>query len=380
MANSDKNILITPNKNSSSQPEIAFTGAGNSTFSSRASDTSGLNFVVGSATTAFSIDHDLGSPTSLSNKKILYSVSDQTSSPLFAAQENGDVYLKPNNGAVKVSNSIRLPEFFSNNFPNGTEGQLIYDKTNKVVRVFDGVNWKQSTGSVTDVDLYWKNVALLVKDGETIDHTGRHQIYTSGSATRIDSVPPFKNNGLSWSLGQSTSSYIEYRNRFEDFALGSNTVWTLEMWIYHTNTSSYAHYFVPGGQTNQGTFKSWWNNSSDWRPYMYTANGNMVGANNSQAISNFTHKWTWLVFQRDGSNMRIWIDGTSYETSNSGGSIPKSVPGGSQYSSSTVVSGAWSNESVPFYLDELRLTLGVARYGTASTIPLQTKTWPTMGP
>ena len=372
MANSDKNILITPNIGLSGLPEIAFTGAGNSTFSSRVSNTSGLDFVTGSATTSFSIDHNLGSLTSVSDKKTLFSVSNNSNIPLFNVKENGDVYLNPIDGSVKVLNSIILPQFFSNGFPNGIQGQLIYDKTNKVVRVFDGVDWKQSTGSETDIDPYWKSVSLLVKNGETIDHTGRHTIFTAGSATNVSSVPPFKSTGLSWSLGQSSSSYIEYKNRFEDFALGNMNVWTLEMWILHTNTTNYAHYFVPGGQNSQGTFKGYWQSSSDYRPYMYTGSGLIVGANGSQAISNFTNKWTWIVYQRNEANMSLWIDGSIYETSSSGGSIPTGQPGSAQ-------SGAWSGESTPFYLDELRLTLGVARYGTASTIPIQQKTWPTMG-
>ena len=381
MANSDKNILITPNRNLGGIPEIAFTGAGNSTFSSRVSDSSGLDFVVGSSTTSFSIDHNLGSLTSVSDKKTLFSVSNNSNISLFNIRENGDIYLNPIDGSVKVLNSITLPQFFSNGFPNGVEGQLIYDKTNNIVRVFDNIDWKPVTGTSSDVDQYWKFVGLLIKDGETIDHAGRHQVYPQSSATQVSSVPPFKKTGLSWSLGQNSSSYIEYTNRLDDFTLGNTNIWTLEMWVFLTTTSTgvYTHYFVPGGQASEGTFKSFWNTSTDYRPYMYTGNGLIVGAAGGQNISNFSNKWTWLVYQRDGNNMRSWIDGVIYETSSSGGSIPLSVPSGSGYNSTSVRSGAWSGESGPFYLDELRLTLGVARYGTSSTIPVQQKTWPTMG-
>ena len=62
MANSDKNILITPNRNLGGLPEIAFTGAGNSSISIVADDssTSKLNF-VSSGSTVFSISADISS-------------------------------------------------------------------------------------------------------------------------------------------------------------------------------------------------------------------------------------------------------------------------------------------------------------------------------
>ena len=49
MANSDKNILITPNKNLSGKPEIALTGFGNSTAYIRVPDstTATLEFESG---------------------------------------------------------------------------------------------------------------------------------------------------------------------------------------------------------------------------------------------------------------------------------------------------------------------------------------------
>lgn len=110
-------------------------------------------------------------------------------------------------------------------------------------------------------DQYWNNVRLLVKNGSTTDPTGRHTISPTGSATTVSSVPPFKTSGSSWSLGQNTSSGLTYGSNLSDFAMGANTIWTLEFWVYLLNTSVYPHYFVPGGQDSQRYFQElveWW--------------------------------------------------------------------------------------------------------------------------
>jgi hypothetical protein len=240
-----------------------------------------------------------------------------------------------------------------------------------------GSNWliwevkttETAASTVVDTDPYWSNVVLLVKDGSTTDYTGRHSITTNGSATTVSSTPPFKSNyGPTWSLGQNSSSYLSYGNNLGDFSLGSNTIWTLEFWSYLANTGNYAHYFTPGGQDAQGTFKNYWQGAR-YRPYMYSGAGLMVGSNVDTTVSG-SGTWVHQVYQRNGSELRLWLNGDLVETSSSGGSIPTSTPSYSR-------SGAWSGESQPFYLDELRLTLGVARYGSSQYIPIQSKTWPT---
>jgi hypothetical protein len=250
---------------------------------------------------------------------------------------------------------------------NPSIGTIGFNETINSIEVWIGTTWEKISSGESS-DQYWNNVRLLVKNGSTTDSTGRHTISPTGSATTVASVPPFKTSGFSWSLGQNTSSGLTYGNNLSDFAMGANTTWTLEFWVYLLNTSVYPHYFVPGGQNAQGTFKAWWNGGS-YRPYMYTSPGLIVGSNNGSNITS-SGQWVWMVYQRDGANMRIWINGTIYETSTSGGSIPTSTPG-------SCISGYWSGESVPFYIDELRLTVGVARYGTSNSISVQNSTWPT---
>jgi hypothetical protein len=254
---------------------------------------------------------------------------------------------------------------------NPVAGSIGYNSTTGTIEYYKGTSWDKIQGiapSGIPTDQYWNNVRLLIKNGSTSDFTGRHTITNTGSATTVSSVPSFKGTGTSWSLGQNTSSGLTIGNNFDDFALGTNTVWTLEFWVYLLNTNAYPHYFVPGGQNAQGTFKAFWSGGT-FRPYMYTGNGLIVGSNNNSSITS-SGQWVWMVYQRDGANMRLWINGSIYETSTSGGSINTGTP-------SSCISGYWSGEAVPFYIDELRLTLGVARYGTSNTISVQSSTWPT---
>ena len=62
MANSDKNILITPNKNLSGKPEIALTGFGNSTTTITVSDSTNANVnFENSNSSFFSTDYNFSS-------------------------------------------------------------------------------------------------------------------------------------------------------------------------------------------------------------------------------------------------------------------------------------------------------------------------------
>jgi hypothetical protein len=254
---------------------------------------------------------------------------------------------------------------------NQDDGRNRQTGSNWLIWEVNGVETAVSSTPYFDSDSYWSNVVLLVKNGSSTDFTGRHTISTSGSATTNSTVPPFKSPGSSssWSLGQNSSSYLSFNNNLSDFSLGATTAWTLEFWSYLTSANNYAHYFTPGGQDAQGTFKEYFDSNSAYRPYMYTGNGLIVGSTTDSDVYQ-ANQWVYHVYQRNGTEMRLWINGYLYAVNNSAGSIPSSTP-------SYCRSGAWSGEAVSFYLDELRLTTGVARYGSSISIPVQTKTWPT---
>jgi len=137
MANSDKNILITPNKSASGLPEIALTGFGASTISIRIPDstTGTLSFESGGAQ-LFTID------TVLRSGDIFKVINNTAQVPIFSVDTDGNVKFSPKNGITNISASgLTLPSYDSESLPDAEEGLLVYDRTLKIVRVYSKGKW-----------------------------------------------------------------------------------------------------------------------------------------------------------------------------------------------------------------------------------------------
>jgi hypothetical protein len=93
MANSDKNILITPNIGQTAEPRIVFTGSGNSPITMKVLDSNALSF-EGSAGQLFSITNSLTGT--------LFSVNDISGIPSIDVADTGLVRLVPYNGNVAL--------------------------------------------------------------------------------------------------------------------------------------------------------------------------------------------------------------------------------------------------------------------------------------
>ena len=103
MANSDKDILITPGKGTANLPEISFVGLDNAPIALRVLDDNTLSF-EGSAGQLFSINNNLTSGS-------IFSVNDVSGIPSIDVNANGAVSLAPYNGNVAVghtSPSVKL--------------------------------------------------------------------------------------------------------------------------------------------------------------------------------------------------------------------------------------------------------------------------------
>ena len=96
MANSDKNILISPNRAQTAQPSIVFTGQGNDPISLKVLDsTTGAISIEGSAGQLFSVTDNLTSGS-------IYSVNDVSGIPSIDVDANGTIKLAPFTGNVGV--------------------------------------------------------------------------------------------------------------------------------------------------------------------------------------------------------------------------------------------------------------------------------------
>lgn len=208
MANSDKNILITPNINSSSsQPNIVFTGAGNSSITARMLDDSvGTLVFENSGNRLFTIDTNFTSGDTYSV------INNQSKLPLFRTDINGNVYLSPHTGETNIlGNGIRLPVYQNVNLPAGEEGLMVYDKTMQIVRIFNNQKW---------VNL------------------GRTPIVTNGLSVRLDAGDLRSAPGNNSPFGSTWYDLSGFDN---------HCVWN------NTPTYDYRGYWTFNGSTNYGT-------------------------------------------------------------------------------------------------------------------------------
>lgn len=96
MANSDKNILITPNVGSANNPTIVFNGSDNVPITLRVLDTSTISF-EGSAGQLFSIVNSMAGT--------IFSVNDVSGIPSFEILDTGLIKLGQYNGNVAIGSS-----------------------------------------------------------------------------------------------------------------------------------------------------------------------------------------------------------------------------------------------------------------------------------
>jgi len=96
MANSDKNIVITPNIGQAGLPTLALTGQGNVPISLRVLDDSfgTLSFQTSSGTQLFSINN--------STTGSIFSINDLSGLPVIDVSSEGNVDLAPYGGSVRV--------------------------------------------------------------------------------------------------------------------------------------------------------------------------------------------------------------------------------------------------------------------------------------
>ena len=94
MANSDKDILITPNKGQSALPEIKFVGSGNDPIYLRVLDDNTISF-EGSQGQLWSINNNLTSGT-------IFQVADISGIPAIAVDANGRIDIAGNSGYVNI--------------------------------------------------------------------------------------------------------------------------------------------------------------------------------------------------------------------------------------------------------------------------------------
>lgn len=140
MANSDKDILITPNVGLSGKPSISLTGVGNSDVNITIDDSANpsLEFStgnVGSATTELKIK-------TKEDEVKLFSISDEESVSIAEINSDLATFGSKKGKVIIGSDGIKLPSVNTSSLIATRTGTMAFDGVAKQPKVFTGTTWK----------------------------------------------------------------------------------------------------------------------------------------------------------------------------------------------------------------------------------------------
>jgi hypothetical protein len=210
-------------------------------------------------------------------------------------------------------------------------------------------------------DSYWDNVSLLLHmDGSngstTFTDSSSNALTVTANGNAQISTAQSKFGGASGYFNGTSDSLT-----FTDPALGTGG-FTIEMWIKTNSSVQYAQLI---GNEASGGFSGYTllinnDNASGGNVALYIS-GSLVASSSTGDWSDDT--WHHVALTRSGTSVTIWTDGTSNGTGTSSASM----------NGSSLCYVARNNEVSPRnvigYIDDLRITKGVARYTANFTPP-----------
>ena len=219
---------------------------------------------------------------------------------------------------------------------------------------------KPADGATTVGDLHFPNVRLLLPfDGSngataTSDSSNNNKTITfQGSATIATAQSKFGGSSLYIPNGSSriTTPGTSNMDAAGDF--------TMELWIYNSSTSDYPTLLENGASSNSLS--------------MYlanTASNQILRMWNTGSVTNFSstlpqNEWYHFALVRSGSTVKLYVNGTADSTT-------RSDSNSYEFGDGTLnIGGHPSRTDYGFqgYLDDFRLTIGLARYTSNFTPP-----------
>jgi hypothetical protein len=179
MANSDKNIVITPNRSQSGLPSIALTGQGNVPISLKVLDDAfgTLSFQNSAGTQLFSINNNTTTGS-------LFSINDTSGLPAIDVNADGTVDLAPYGGAVRVhghnyveSACLSITAGSKSTIENNNSGFFFYEIANSDYHFITNTNVMSINNSGEG--------GLLIKKRGILHCMISHDLISSGSSNYI---------------------------------------------------------------------------------------------------------------------------------------------------------------------------------------------------
>lgn len=215
-------------------------------------------------------------------------------------------------------------------------------------------------------DPFFANVISLIGIEDTVtDAIGVANVSLAGTSAPSDNEAKFGDKSLASAGGSQNASGL--RLSADDGYFTFPGEFTIEAWFYITTLRSF--YSLFDGQRNHPDAGSWTLQGNSNGALIFIMNGNFSSGPNTGSGAVSTNTWHHIAITRDGDDdVRIFVDGVQ-----KGNAVTRSgTMGGvdSDASSLNVSRGiASDNWSFAGYVEEVRITKGVARYTSNFTPP-----------
>jgi len=197
-----------------------------------------------------------------------------------------------------------------------------------------------------------------------------HTMTASGNA-QIDTAQA-KYGSASY-LGDGTTDYI-YAADSDDWAFGSGD-WTIEAWIRPTGSFATAQPYLISQLSSGASDKSFviYIDSSAHVNFFYSSDGTNWNASKVEGTTALSaDTWYHIAVVNDGTDIHLFVDGVSEDSI---GSVTLRNSG----QVLAIGSRVGGTQSFNGWIDEVRITKGVARYPSGTTFTPPTASFPTSG-
>ena len=252
-----------------------------------------------------------------------------------------------------TTDSFTVGRAWTNDAGGNLQGYISDLRVVKGTALYTGTSYTVPTTPLTAVT----NTSALLnfQDAGIYDRSGINNLDTVGNAQIDTAVKKYGTGSLEF---DGSGDYLKTVEN-ETLELGSGD-WTIEFWVYfdavNNGTVKYLFDWRTASDTSNSFLAQESNNS--WTYY------NGAGANITSGLTSSTFSastWHHLAICREGTTTRFFVDGTQTASSSDV----------STYDSGTLVIGSRYNGQnyLDGYIDDFRITKGVARYTANFTAP-----------